>query len=236
MSLVSNIIQNQVAKGRIVRQEAQQSMQKYRGTRGLGEGISTNTSNVDNVDVNDVGELKTALKAETTVGLISRKLARVGTTYGISRVVMGSEAKSYQDYGYGATSGWGTAIASSIVGTATNLGMFWGVEQSIGSPFVDENENATLADLFSNSMTEWAIEVPIAIANTYHGYKRHNDSVGWALGWLFFGELGLGIAQGFGKPLPEVAQYIPLDQVKANQQGGYQQGGYQQGGYQQGGY
>ena len=153
MSLVSNIIQNQVAKGRIVRQEAQQSMQQYRGVRGLGETPS-NSSNVDNVDVNDVGELKTTLKAETTVGVISRKLARVGTTYGISRAVMGSEAKSYQDYGYGATSGWGTAIASSIVGTATNIGMFWGVEQSVGSPFVDEKESATIADLFSNSIVE----------------------------------------------------------------------------------
>jgi len=266
MSLVSSIIQKQIAKGQIARQEANQSIQRHHGVRGLGNqnqtsdplnptndstnptndaltqtNDSTNQTNAStnqtsSTTINDLGDLKTSLKAETTVGVISRKLARVGTTYGISRVVMGNDAKSYQDYGYGATSGWGTAIASSIVGTATNIGMFWGLEQSIGSPFVNEQESATIMDLFSNSITEWAIDVPIAIANAYHGYKRHNDSVGWGLGWLLFGELGLGIAQGFGKPLPEVSQYIPLEQIKSNQQGGYQQGGYQQGGYQQGGY
>ena len=43
-----------------------------------------------------------------------------------------------------------------------------------------------------------------AAAGAYHGYKR-NKSVGWAIGWFFFGGLipplaiGIALAQGFGK-------------------------------------
>jgi hypothetical protein len=39
----------------------------------------------------------------------------------------------------------------------------------------------------------------------YHGYKRHNDSVGWAIGWGLFGSaiwplaLPIAYAQGFGE-------------------------------------
>ena len=40
----------------------------------------------------------------------------------------------------------------------------------------------------------------------YHGYKRDQESVGWAIGWAFFGGILAPIAipvmfiQGFGKP------------------------------------
>ena len=44
----------------------------------------------------------------------------------------------------------------------------------------------------------------IGLANAYHGYKRNNDSVGWAFGWFFlgFGPIGLivSLVQGWGKP------------------------------------
>jgi len=45
-----------------------------------------------------------------------------------------------------------------------------------------------------------------AAAGAYHGYKRHNDSIGWALIWAFLGALApvitvpVAFAQGFGKP------------------------------------
>lgn len=41
--------------------------------------------------------------------------------------------------------------------------------------------------------------------SAYHGYKRHNDSIGWALGWGFLGGLfpvvtpAIAFAQGLGK-------------------------------------
>jgi hypothetical protein len=40
----------------------------------------------------------------------------------------------------------------------------------------------------------------------YHGYRRHNESIGWALGWAALGgifpvvTIPLSLAQGFGKP------------------------------------
>ena len=49
-----------------------------------------------------------------------------------------------------------------------------------------------------------------AAACAYHGYKR-NDSVGWAVGWAFFGSLApflalpIALAQGYGKPAPRAA-------------------------------
>jgi hypothetical protein len=45
-----------------------------------------------------------------------------------------------------------------------------------------------------------------AAAGTYHGYKRHRGSIGWAIGWGLLGgilpviTLPLSAAQGFGKP------------------------------------
>jgi len=42
-------------------------------------------------------------------------------------------------------------------------------------------------------------------ASAFHGYKRNNDSIGWALGWAFMGALfplltpTIGLAQGWGK-------------------------------------
>jgi hypothetical protein len=44
-----------------------------------------------------------------------------------------------------------------------------------------------------------------AAAGAYHGYKRNNGSVGWAIGWFFFGSLvpwlalPIMFAEGFGK-------------------------------------
>lgn len=45
------------------------------------------------------------------------------------------------------------------------------------------------------------------VIGTYHGYKRHNGSIPWALGWGALGSLfapivvPIAYAQGIGKPL-----------------------------------
>jgi hypothetical protein len=40
-----------------------------------------------------------------------------------------------------------------------------------------------------------------SLACAYHGYKRHNNSILWSLGWGVFGNAGLAISQHFAKPL-----------------------------------
>lgn len=45
-----------------------------------------------------------------------------------------------------------------------------------------------------------------AVTGAYHGYKRNNGSVGWAIGWFLLGgafwpvTIPVSLAQGFGKP------------------------------------
>lgn len=51
-----------------------------------------------------------------------------------------------------------------------------------------------------------AIGTVVAGACAYHGYKRNNESVGWAIGWFFFGgalpvlAFPIALGQGFAKP------------------------------------
>lgn len=50
------------------------------------------------------------------------------------------------------------------------------------------------------------LSIASSAACAYHGYKRNNESIGWTLGWAFFGSalpilaLPIALAQGFGKP------------------------------------
>ena len=52
-----------------------------------------------------------------------------------------------------------------------------------------------------------ALSAASAFACVYHGYKRNNGSVAWAVGWGLLGGLApvfmpaLALAEGFGKPL-----------------------------------
>lgn len=59
----------------------------------------------------------------------------------------------------------------------------------------------------SLALSAWTIGGMISgPAMAYHGYKRNNGSVGWALGWGLLGWLffpvtpAIAVAQGFGKP------------------------------------
>ena len=51
--------------------------------------------------------------------------------------------------------------------------------------------------------TRSAISAISGVACMYHGYKRNNDSIGYALAWGLMGSSGLGLAigQGYGKPI-----------------------------------
>lgn len=44
-----------------------------------------------------------------------------------------------------------------------------------------------------------------SIATAYHGYRRNNDSIGYALAWGLTNSVGLGVAigQGYAEPLPK---------------------------------
>jgi len=55
--------------------------------------------------------------------------------------------------------------------------------------------------------TFWEIATPISVGlSAYHGYKRNNGSIGWALGWGLLGGIfpvitpAIAVAEGFGKP------------------------------------
>ncbi len=53
----------------------------------------------------------------------------------------------------------------------------------------------------SASITYATISSVESILNAIHGYRRHNGSIYWGLGWLVFGNLGYAFSQGYGKPL-----------------------------------
>lgn len=55
------------------------------------------------------------------------------------------------------------------------------------------------------SMVSAAILSLESIATAYHGYRRNNDSIGYALAWGLTNSVGLGVAigQGYAKPLPK---------------------------------
>lgn len=59
----------------------------------------------------------------------------------------------------------------------------------------------TLSTKATNSLqAEFFFWSALALAKAYHGYQRHNQSIGMMLGWALFGNLGLAVSQGFAKP------------------------------------
>jgi len=52
-------------------------------------------------------------------------------------------------------------------------------------------------------VTRSAISYLSSAACAYHGYKRNNNSIGYALAWSFCSSTGLGVAlaQGYGKAI-----------------------------------
>ena len=70
-----------------------------------------------------------------------------------------------------------------------------------------EGDGTIGSQVTSLAVSAWTIGGMISgPAMAYHGYKRNNGSIGWALGWGFLGWLffpvtpAIAVAQGFGKP------------------------------------
>lgn len=87
----------------------------------------------------------------------------------------------------------GSAISLAGLGAAAASAPM--VEQNAGS-----GEDAPLAAV------KRAVGFASSVAGVYHGYKRHNGSILWALAWGVVGGiwpigLPLMLAQGFGKPM-----------------------------------
>lgn len=67
---------------------------------------------------------------------------------------------------------------------------------------------ATAADPGYNywSSPEYFLSLAGSGLGAYHGYKRNEGSIGWAIGWGVLGYIapvittGVALAQGFGKP------------------------------------
>ncbi len=58
-----------------------------------------------------------------------------------------------------------------------------------------------------NLRTVWgALAIVSMAACVFHGFKRHNGSIGWGLGWGLFGTIApvvgpvIAVAQGFARP------------------------------------
>lgn len=78
----------------------------------------------------------------------------------------------------------------------------------VGLANVPSSEAAQAAvDRITGSPWFWVFRLASAVgafSGAYHGYKR-NNSVGWAIGWFFFGgalpmlSIPISLAQGFGK-------------------------------------
>lgn len=76
------------------------------------------------------------------------------------------------------------------------------------SPYGTQSQLRGLADDSPMIATVYRLlAIASAGVSAYHGYKRHNGSVGWAIGWGFLGGLfpvitpAIAFAQGIGKPI-----------------------------------
>lgn len=82
--------------------------------------------------------------------------------------------------------------------------------QSMGSPRRDPvyvGQTAAELGVSEGVLTAMRLlSVAGAASGAYHGYRRHHDSIGWALTWGLLGgivpifTIPISLAQGFGKP------------------------------------
>lgn len=77
------------------------------------------------------------------------------------------------------------------------------VESVKNSPELIGHLNDISKKALDSLQTELLFASALALAKAYHGYQRHNQSIGMMLGWALFGNIGLAAAQGYAKPLKE---------------------------------
>lgn len=169
------------------------------------------------------------MKASTasTVSEIVDITARQGIGLAFSEIALQKKSNSVDDYGV--VSSWGDV---ALVGLGSGF-LSVVLDQVLIQPYLghtrelivanpDSDESKKTIKEFESAYSEDEKTLPgikypivnkafngcIALANGYHGYKRHNDNLAWGLGWTIatamgVSNLGLSYAQGFAKPLPD---------------------------------
>lgn len=117
----------------------------------------------------------------------------IGTDYAVGQHMYGDRAKNTSEH-VGVESSWGESILATIGGE-----LLGGLVSSmlLPSSIKDFRVVSSSADSGLAQMVKGAH----SLACAYHGYKRHNDSILWGLGWAMVGNAGLAVSQHFAKPL-----------------------------------
>lgn len=188
---------------------------------GLSKKSIATTSNPNAIKYKASNASITSDVVETTLEQI------VGV--GVSSAIMGRASDPTSDYGKDTS--WGAAITAGIVTRIAtqildeivlqpHLGHV--KEIIVGNPETDEGRKQIddfqleylrdSVDSYFETKTvlPYLSNLAVSSLNAYHGYKRHNNSPAWALGWFLatssgLSNLGLAYNQGFAKPIPEKA-------------------------------
>lgn len=124
-----------------------------------------------------------AINPDSALATLAAAAATQGAGYGLGQYVL---EDNQVPEGFGRDAEWMPTVLSTMAASLVVPSLF-----SIG----DSTPSGTRGRLGE------ALDTLESLALFYHGYKRHNDDILWALGWAFFGNAGFAAAQGFAKPL-----------------------------------
>ena len=117
----------------------------------------------------------------------------IGTDYAVGHHVYRDKSKS-TPHQVGIESTWGEAILAGFGGE-----ILGGIVSGMLLPASIKNFQVAGPSL--DTGLAQVVKGAHSLACAYHGYKRHNDSILWALGWGMIGNAGLAMSQNFAKPL-----------------------------------
>jgi len=117
----------------------------------------------------------------------------IGTDYAVGQQVYRNQSKITPKQ-VGIESTWGQALLAGIGGE-----LLGGIVSNMLLPASIKNFQVATPSL--DTGLAQVVKGAHSLACAYHGYKRHNDSILWALGWGIVGNAGLAISQNFAKPL-----------------------------------
>lgn len=92
------------------------------------------------------------------------------------------------------------------------------INEAITNGLITERDGNIIKEIYTKNVDKYFqllnitrfVEGGARLASAYHGYKRNEDSIGYALLWAVFGgttALGVALHQGYGKPLSEVEHF-----------------------------
>jgi hypothetical protein len=163
----------------------------------------------------------------STVSEIVNVASLQGIGLAFSEMALRKTSNSVDDYGV--ESSWGDVVliglGSGFISAVLDQAFiqpYLGYTRNLSVTNPDSDESKKAIKDFESAYSEDEKTLPgikypiinktlnrcIALANGYHGYKRHNDNLAWGLGWAIttamgVSNLGLSCAQGFAKPLPD---------------------------------